>query len=119
MGWNIHPPVGQGAFKYVVFLLQNNKNNVSSTKYRNIEQNKFLGYVWNSVNWNVPKDILVITLGSVCNLDEAYLCLVEMLALQTVTKLLYKMVWQQLVYRITKASTAKSQYRWLFYSAVE
>jgi hypothetical protein len=35
------PPVGQGAFKYVVFLLQNNKNSVSSTIYRNIVQNKF------------------------------------------------------------------------------
>jgi len=41
MGWNIHPPVGQGAFRYVVFLLQNNKNSVSSTKYRNIVQNEF------------------------------------------------------------------------------
>ena len=31
---------GQGAYKYVVFLLQN-KSGVSSTKYRNIVQNKF------------------------------------------------------------------------------
>ena len=69
---NIHPAAGCGGFKQAVFLLQNNKNSVSSIKYKKVNQ---IGY--GSLYWNFLMEILVITsaghkkdnckLGSGCN----------------------------------------------------